>query len=266
MSKIRRVTPVRYNAGNMIWYRREMIRMINAMNKDVRAVIVGLFDEVEFADPELANDANPVQYVKNALRQLSDKWMSLFISRATGLSTDIVDRTLKSSDRAFQQSLGQHSMRINMQVTDAMAERMDAIISENVSLIRSIPEKYFTEVEGMVYRAVAVGGDRKKLVNELTTGFSKRGGITRRRAINIANDQVRKATTSLSIARQQSAGITEGIWIHSKGQNDPRHKHVKADGKTFKLSEGLPVGDKGQYVLPAQEINCSCTWRPVVPF
>ena len=266
MRKRRQLTAVRYNAGNMIWYRRQMIGMINAMNKDVRDVIVALFREVDIASPEVANDANPVDFIKRALNDLTTKWMSLFVMRSTGLSKDIVDRTLKSSDRSFQQSLGSQSMAISMQITDAMHERMDAIVAENVSLIRSIPEKYFTEVQGMVYRAVSVGGDRKKLVDELMQGFSKRGGITRRRAVNIANDQVRKATASLSIARQQASGITEGIWIHSKGQNDPRHRHVAVDGKRFNLSEGLPVGDKGQYVLPSQEINCSCTWKPLPPW
>jgi uncharacterized protein with gpF-like domain len=125
-----------------------------------------------------------------------------------------------------------------------MLQKRDAIIAENVSLIRSIPEKYFTEVESMVFRSIAKGGDRKQLADEIEREFGKRHGITRRRAEFIARDQVRKATSALSNARQQAAGIKKGIWLHSGGGNQPRHKHVQANGKEFDLDKGLPIGDK----------------------
>ncbi len=52
-----------------------------------------------------------------------------------------------------------------------MMQKRDAIIAENVSLIRSIPEKYFTEVESMVFRSIAKGGDRKQLADEIEREF-----------------------------------------------------------------------------------------------
>lgn len=269
MGKRRRLMkPVRYNAGNMNWYRIELNKMIREMNKEVRSRMVGILEIHPVAiNNEMANDAiNPVEVIKNSFGLLAEKWIKLFSRRATELANEIVGKTIKSADTGLQSAARAEGFNINMQWTEAMTQGVDAIVAENVSLIRSIPEKYFTEVEGMVYRSVSRGGDRGELVKEIMSNFSHREGITLRRAKIIANDQVRKATSRLSVIRQQAAGITEGIWIHSAGQNDPRHKHVKANGKRFKLSEGLPIGDKGENVLPGECISCSCSFRPLPPW
>lgn len=258
---------VNYNAGNIKWYQRELLSEIREMNDEVRRVIVDIVRSNPLAeDSALAMDANPVQLVKRALNALARKWIDRFINKALPVSDEMVRKAETAVDRGLLSSARQDGLTINMQWTQAMTEKVDAIIAENVSLIRSIPEKYFTEVEGMVYRSVARGGDRKQLADEIEASFGKRHGITRRRAEGIARDQTRKATSALSNARQRAAGITHGIWIHSGGSNRPRKKHVHAHGQEFDLSVGLPVGDKGQYVLPGEEIECGCTWKPVIPF
>ncbi|WP_323083980.1 phage minor head protein [Providencia alcalifaciens] len=217
-------------------------------------------------DANLAMDANPVEMIRKMLDVLSGKWVRDFINKAKSWSDEMIDKTQTAVDRGLLAAARRESMTINMQWTDAMLEKREAIIAENVSLIRSIPEKYFTEVEGMVYRAVARGGDRKMLADEIERNFGKRHGITRRRAEFIARDQTRKATSALSAARQQAAGIVEGEWVHSGGGNKPRHSHVKAgrERKRFKLSEGCLID--GEYIMPGQLPNCGCVWRPVLPF
>jgi len=268
MSRKRQRTfrPVHYNAGDISWYRSTLLRQIRAMNKDVRATVIAVFEDNPLAQPEMANDANPVRIVRDALRNLAAKWVNRFIDMATGVSDELVTKTTDAVDRNLKASARKEGMTVNMQWTPAMMERQEAIIAENVSLIRSIPEKYFTEVEGMVYRAVAKGGDRKQLADELVKNFTQREGITRRRAEFIARDQVRKATSALSSVRQQAAGITHGEWIHSAGQANPRHSHVKAgaERKEFELAKGCYLD--GQWIMPGELPNCSCSWRPILTF
>ena len=103
-------------------------------------------------------------------------------------------------------------------MTTPMNNALQATITENVGLIRSIPERYFTEVEGLVMRSVARGRDLSYLTDEL----QKRYGITRRRAALIARDQNNKATSVMQAARQKSLGITQGIWRHSHAGKEPR--------------------------------------------
>ena len=265
--KTKSLRAVNYNAGNIKWYQRELLAEIREMNDDVKRQVLDIIRDYPLAqDAQLAMDANPVQLVKRALDALARKWVDRFINKAFPISDDLVKKTESAVDRGLLASARKESLTINMQWTPAMTEKVDAIIAENVSLIRSIPEKYFTEVEGMVYRAVARGGDRKALADEIEANFGKRHGITRRRAEFIARDQTRKATSALSAARQQAAGITEGEWVHSGGGHKPRQSHVKAgkERKRFKLSEGCMID--GEYIMPGQLPNCGCTWKPVLPF
>lgn len=258
--------PVQYSAGDIVWYRSAMLKQIRDMNTDVRSTVVDIFRENSLATPTMAQDASPVKLVRDAIRTLASKWVKRFTDMAAGISDQLVDRTSEAVDRNLKASARKEGMTIQMQWTEAMMERQEAIIAENVSLIKSIPEKYFTEVEGMVYRAVAKGGDRKGLVDELMSGFSKREGITRRRAEFIASDQVRKATSALSSVRQQAAGITHGEWIHSGGQAKPRHSHVKA-GKEhleFELAKGAFLD--GEWIMPGYLPGCACSWRPLLKF
>lgn len=265
--KTTRLKPINYNAGNIKWYQKQLLAEIREMNDEVRHEIVNAIRDNPLAqDANLAMDANPVEMIRKMLDVLSGKWVRDFINKAKSWSDEMIDKTQTAVDRGLLAAARRESMTINMQWTDAMLEKREAIIAENVSLIRSIPEKYFTEVEGMVYRAVARGGDRKMLADEIERNFDKRHGITRRRAEFIARDQTRKATSALSAARQQAAGIVEAEWVHSGGGNKPRHSHVKAgrERKRFKLSEGCLID--GEYIMPGQLPNCGCVWRPVLPF
>lgn len=265
--KTTRLKPINYNAGNIKWYQKQLLAEIREMNDEVRREIVNAIRDNPLAqDASLAMDANPVEMIRKMLDVLSGKWVRDFINKAKSWSDEMIDKTQSAVDRGLLAAARRESMTINMQWTDAMLEKREAIIAENVSLIRSIPEKYFTEVEGMVYRAVARGGDRKMLADEIERNFAKRHGITRRRAEFIARDQTRKATSALSAARQQAAGIVEAEWVHSGGGNKPRHSHVEAGRKRkrFKLSEGCLID--GEYIMPGQLPNCGCVWRPVLPF
>lgn len=265
--KTTRLKPVNYNAGNIKWYQKQLLAEIREMNDEVKREIVNAIRDNPLAqDANLAMDANPVSIIKWLLDALARKWVDRFINKALPVSDELMNKTQSAVDRGLLAAARRESMIINMQWTDAMLEKREAIIAENVSLIRSIPEKYFTEVEGMVYRAVARGGDRKMLADEIERNFGKRHGITRRRAEFIARDQTRKATSALSAARQQAAGIVEAEWVHSGGGNKPRHSHVKAgrERKRFRLSEGCLID--GEYIMPGQLPNCGCTWRPVLPF
>jgi len=265
--KRKTLRPVNYNAGNIKWYRRELLAEIREMNTDVRLQIVNIVRDNPLAtDSTLAMDANPVSMLRTALKSLSKKWVDRFIARSLPMAEAIEKRTGEAVDRGLLAAARTEGMTINMQWTEVMLQKRDAIIAENVSLIRSIPEKYFTELEGMVFRSVARGGDRKMLADEIERNFGKRHGITRRRAEFIARDQVRKATSALSAARQMAAGIEEGEWLHSGGSNKPRHSHVMAgkEKRIFRLDKGCLID--GEYIMPGQLPNCGCSWRPRLPF
>lgn len=259
--KSKTLRPVNYNAGNMVWYQHQMMELVRDMQKEVKSQVLLIV-----ADNPMAMDANPVKLLRHALQSLAKKWIDRFVLQSVPTATEFTAKTTSAVDRSLLASARKDGMTINMQWTPAMLEKQEAVIAENVALIRSIPAQYFTEVESMVFRSLAKGGDRKTLSDEIEASFGKRLGITRRRAEFIARDQTRKASSALSSARQQAAGITEGEWIHSGGGSVPRHSHVVAgkERRRFSLAKGCLID--GEYIMPGQLPNCGCTWKPVLPF
>lgn len=205
-----------------------------------------------------AMDASPAVMMRNAMQKLAKRWTRRFDDIAQKLADRFANDAMKNADTSLATAFKDAGFTVEFKMTSQMNNALQATIAENVGLIRSIPEKYFTEVEGLVMRSVSRGRDLAYLTDEL----EKRYGITRRRAALIARDQNAKATSVMQSARQRSLGITHGIWRHSHAGKEPRQSHVKSDGKKFELSKGLMID--GKLTFPGQEINCRCTWSPVL--
>lgn len=199
------------------------------------------------------NEERSPKLIAHSLNMLENRWQTVFDNLASDLAPKFarqVERTITAQIRRTLEAGNIPTFPFVM--TLEMQNILDLTIEENVNLIKSIPQKYFTQVKSIVYEGIARGGDLHYMTNELV----KQTGITQRRAALIARDQNNKATTQMATARYKSVGIEEGVWSHSGGGSKPRPKHIAANGKRFKLSKGLPIGDKGQNVLPGQEINC----------
>ena len=54
-------------------------------------------------------------------------------------------------------------------MTPAVRDAFNASLAENVGLIKSIPEKYLQQVEGVVMRSYSAGRDLETMVKELKT-------------------------------------------------------------------------------------------------
>lgn len=253
--KVKTIRPVRPNAGVEAWYRRQIDKQIREMQK---SVVYWLTANYKASGAAVAMDASPAVFMRDAMRKLAKRWTKAFDNVSHRLAERFAGDAMKNTDVSLHNALETAGFTVDFKMTAPMNNALQATIGENISLIRSIPEKYFTEVEGLVMRSVARGRDLSYLTDEL----QKRYGITRRRAALIARDQNAKATSVMQSARQRSLGITHGIWRHSHAGKEPRQSHVKSDGKKFELSKGLMID--GKLTFPGQEINCRCTWSPVL--
>ncbi|MGD3056672.1 phage minor head protein [Escherichia coli] len=198
----------------------------------------------------MAMDSSPANELKRRLSRLGKQWEHKFNELA---------KTLGNTDVSLHSALKAGGFTVKFTMNDELKNVMQAVVNENVNLIKSIPEHYHTQVETIVMQSVSRGRDLGYLTDELV----KRYGITRRRAETIARDQNNKATAVIQSERQKKLGITKGIWRRSHAGKQPRPSHVKADGKEFDLDKGLYLD--GEWVLPGEAINCRCTWSPVIP-
>ena len=143
---------------------------------------------------------------------------------------------------------------VNPITTDAfLRAEVKLFTTANVSLIKSIPETYFTQIEGIVSRGAQSGTLLKDLKKQIQAKFK----TTENRAKLIARDQVSKFNGQLTKIRQQKAGVKTYTWSTS-GDERVRDSHVAKDGRVFAWDD--PPADTGH---TGEDINCRCVAIPI---
>lgn len=252
---------VRPNAGIEAWYRRELDKAIRQMQDSLVYWLSAQYKAAGLAQDAADGGGNPAILMRGSLRKLSRRWQKVFDGLADRWSKRLAEKVMRQSDGTLGAAVKGEGFAVKFTMTEPMREAYQAVIGENVALIKSIASEHLSDVEGLVMRSVARGRDLGTLTQELR----KRYGITRRRAALIARDQNNKSTSVLTEARQKSLGITEGIWKHSHAGKVPRPEHLAANGQRFELAKGIYMPKEGRWVKPGEDINCRCTWQPVVP-
>jgi SPP1 gp7 family putative phage head morphogenesis protein len=250
--------PVHPNVGIAAEYRRRIDTLVDAMNE---SVIYWLRAAYRANEPEMAIDELPASALRQAVRDLARRWQRQFNEAAPKLAAWFAKAAHKRSGEALRKILKDGGFSVEFKMTRAMQDVMRATVNEQVSLIKSIPSQYFTQIEGMVMRSVTTGRD----IGTLAKDIQKQYGVTKRRAALVARDQNNKATAVMTRVRQAELGITEAIWQHSGGGKEPRPTHVKNSGKRYKIAEGWLDPAEGRRVFPGELINCRCVSRSVIP-
>lgn len=126
--------------------------------------------------------------------------------------------------------------------------RISGFVSENVALIKSIPEELAARVEKKIARAVNSGQLHGDLAKDLQNDF----GFPETRAKLIARDQVGKLYGQINASRSQEVGATHFVW-RTVGDERVRDDHSDYDGETYAYDD--PPGG----TLPGEDINCRCS-------
>lgn len=143
-----------------------------------------------------------------------------------------------------------------------LASLVDGFVEENVALIKDLPRKMYSDIEGVVMRGVSDAKLHGNIAEEIEEKFE----LGRDRAKLIARDQVGKFYGQVAISRQKDLGLDAYIWRTSRdrrvrgtpGGAFPHAKpsHYAREGKRFLLSEPPEGGHPGQPVL------CRCYPEP----
>lgn len=138
-----------------------------------------------------------------------------------------------------------------------LAPLVDAFLAENVALIRTVPQKFLEDVEGVVLRGVTSGTLPRDIAKQLV----ETEGVAERRAALIARDQVGKFYGRLNETRQRRLGGETYFWT-TVGDNRVRPEHEEREGVEYAWTkedarrlgvEYLPPEEQ-----PGQPIACRC--------
>lgn len=238
--------------------RRKLRKLVDEMHRSVQRAVEAAYKKNE---PLIAQDAMPSKVLEKTVRDLASRWRKKFEDAAPKLAKYFSTSIQGRSDTALRSILKDAGIAIQFQQTPAMKDILNAAIAEQVGLIKSIPEKYLGDVQGMVMRSVQTGRDLETLSKDLRKAY----GVTRRKASLIARDQNNKATSSMLRARQVELGIKQARWRHSHAGKKPRPTHVKMDNKLYYVSKGMWDSAEKRYVFPGELINCRCTSQSILP-
>lgn len=260
-------TPLNPNISDAIKYKRKLSRLIDLMTNEVEKQIKKLF-ETEHAEEYFAQDASISSQARILTNALTKKFEDLFASIAKPLAEQVANNADKSSSIALHSSLAELSGGLSLKTTGLSSDLLDVVnatITENVGLIKSIPTQYLEGVQGAVMRSITGGRGMADLVPYLQAHKS----ITNRRANLIALDQTRKAFNNLNKGRMQKLGIKQFKWLHSGGSNEPRKQHIEMSGKIYDIDNppfiGVMYGAQ-VFGFPGQLPNCRCRMLPVIKF
>jgi SPP1 gp7 family putative phage head morphogenesis protein len=243
-------------------YEAEIVNLLKAIHIYVIGSIKELYDS-SAAEEYFAEDASMSGSAKKMMAKLGDKVSKHIKDGATAISIKMMSSANRDSKVKLSASITELSGGLDVKLPEMpgnMKDIFEATIQQNVGLIKSIGDQYLSQVNGIVMRSITEGSAG------IEEALQKEFAVSKRRARLIAMDQTRKAYNTVNVERSRSLGITKGIWVHTAGSKEPRHRHKAYNGKEFDLAKGAPVGNNNEFVQPGQEINCRCTFIPVLEF
>ena len=274
------LTAIHPSAAVHAWYFAELDEAVSAMQAAVsRAVLAtyGSFEPQEHAmdyrrlqalarthpwiDPLTQDAANPSILLRAALRKWGGLWVSRFDKLSLDLGQAFARKSFNITQTQMKAALREAGFTVKFSPTPASRAAYQAVVAEQVNLIKSIPAEYLKAVESKVWGSVMKGAD----MHTLSVDLRKTYGVTRDRAALISRDQTNKAKAIIEKTRREELGITEAYWQHSAGGKVPRATHVAMSGKRYRLSEGMYDSAEGKYILPGELINCRCTSKAIIP-
>jgi len=150
--------------------------------------------------------------------------------------------------------------------------QLNGFVSQNVSLIKTIPEKLLQQVEEIILLGTKTGQSYKELSKELIKKFD----IQQKRADIIAKDQILKLHGNLTFARFRSIGCDKYKWSSSKDERT-RPTHLNMEAKICSLEndsiyKNSLLDDKwkqrssinGTVSHPSEEVLCRCSPIPII--
>lgn len=124
-------------------------------------------------------------------------------------------------------------------------------VEENVSLIRSLAQRHFDDLQAHLGEAIAAGRRWEEIADEIGDRF----GVADRHAELIARDQVGKFYGALNEERQKAIGVAKYVWRTAR-DNRVRDAHFDREGRTFSWDDPPEDGH------PGEAINCRCQAEP----
>jgi len=251
---IAKLRPIRANAGLRQRYQKQMLALIDDMTASILYWLQAQYRE---APPVAAMDATPSQEMQKRFADLRKRWMRRFDKAGPKIAKAYLKSQQQATDTAMRSALRDAGFSVKFKMSPTIADAFNASLTDNIGLIKNLADQQLSQVQGAFSRAYSQGKGLDVMMDDLI----RIGGVTRRRAANIALDQSNKANAVVERARRLELGIEEAEWRHSGAGKHPRVEHQRATGRVYKVREGCPIkNEKGEieFINPGEKPFCRC--------
>lgn len=202
-----------------------------------------------------------------AVNQFNDRQFRLVVKAGTGMSLPSavsVPATVGETVTDPNVLRARFGMGIDVYRAEPwLAARQANWVAQNTALIKTIPERYLSDIENIVRTGVIQGLSPKTLAEQIKAS----AGVADRRAKIIARDQIGKANAELTQYRQKEVGVRKYKWVTAHDERvrgnpygrypKARPSHYARDGKEFEWDNPPQGGHPGMAIL------CRCHASPV---
>ena len=149
-------TRLTYNAAQQARYESALRQLVRQMADETKKQVTRLFrgeiadDFFKQQEEASAMDASLASQARILMNALTAKFTQLFNKRANPLAQAMVEGASKSSKTSLHKSLEQLSGGLSLKtgvVAKGQEEVVSALVTENVSLMKSITEQYCKDVK-----------------------------------------------------------------------------------------------------------------------
>lgn len=182
-----------------------------------------------------------------------------YTGRAELLAREWTDKELNNLYRYVYGSY--KSSFPNMSVSGEYYEQiMNAVISENLTLIKSIPQEVLKDMQVALSQGI-ISGNQKELIKNL----KRIKGVSKDRAVFIARDQIHKAVESFKQVQNTALGIEYYEWLTADDErvSSGLGGHAQNNHRIFKYGSNEAIishsAKRGFYYgKPGDRPNCRC--------
>lgn len=260
-ARARRLRPIRPSRKNELWYKATLLSLVKRCHGLVNAALA----ELKSSWQQQAGDSAamiaadmtgmPPDITKGMAGKLGglDRWAKRMAGLAVEKNKDEVDARLAAE---IKRAIGVDVSAV-LKSNAPLLKSMKTATTDNIALIKSIPEQYFDRVTETVTSGWTQGIRWESLVEQI----QRDGDITENRAKLIARDQTSKMNSSFNQERQQQVGIEKYEWSTSQDER-VRDSHAEMDGEICSWDDP-PMVD-GERVHAGMAVNCRCAALPYI--
>jgi len=244
-----------------VQYFKQLNQLTEAMRKDVREQLMPL---VKALESQYAVDGYADQLTQ-MVATLSLKYGNIASLQAKPAAEKMVNSVTSKNQKGFNASI---KKAVGIDISSILAdegliEYAKAQINKNEALIKSIPSKYFTDIETVVMNGVTEGLRWEEIAKQVggIKDISSVNGKLQNRIKLIARNETSNVNAGLNKRRQEVLGVEKFKWQTAQDER-VRDSHAKIDGNVYDW-DNLPTVD-GVKTSPGMPVQCRCVAIPVI--